>query len=375
MIDFIKKYKAFVIGLVIVPFFYWLDYLGLIIIPEDMNTDDVFIFAIWWLLLSLVIHNFSFFVQKRKTMLRLFGLFVLFVIALLYDSNKSIPDNPITIVFLLIFYLGLGFTLFPGFFKKYQYYILGAYTLIAIHFSYFRLSAPTFEYYVEHHKTFALILFLVPIPVLIVLFIYDQWKWLKTLEADKSQAELELLKTQVNPHFFFNTLNNLYSLTIKHSDEAPKVILKLSEMMRYSIYEGKKEYVPLKDEIIYLENYLDLHLIRYRKKVDVQFNHSIDESDRVSPLLFIILLENALKHGVESLSDNAYINMDLSTENGQLKFSLENNFDLLEKSAQGGIGLNNLKQRLKLIYPNKHTLSILEKEDVFRVELTIELND
>ncbi|MDW3208424.1 MAG: histidine kinase [Reichenbachiella sp.] len=375
MIEFLKKYKAFGIGLIIVPFFYILDYLGVIILPSEMNTDDIFIFAIWWLLLSLVIHNFSFFIQKKKTMLRLFGLLILFVLVLLYDSNKSIPDNPITICFLLIFYLGLAFTLFPGFFKKYQYYILGAYTLISIHFTYLRLSAPNFEYYVEHDKTFALLLFLVPIPVLIILFFYEQWKWLKTLEADKSQAELELLKTQVNPHFFFNTLNNLYSLTVKHSDEAPKVILKLSEMMRYSIYEGKKDWVPLKDEVIYLQNYLDLHQIRYRKKVDISFNHHIDENDQVAPLLFIILLENALKHGVESLSDNAYIRIDLSSANGHLKFSLQNNFDPAEVSEASGIGLNNLKQRLKLIYPNKHTLSILAKDDVFRVELTVEHND
>lgn len=373
--EFVKKYKAFVVGLVIIPFFYFLDYLGLIIIPKELNTDDVFIFVIWWFLLSLVIHNFSFFVQKRKTMLRLLGLLVLFVIALLYDSNRSIPDNPLTIFLLLLFYLGLVYTLLPSFFKKYQYYILGAYALIVIHFTYVRLSAPTFEYYVENHKTFALFLFLAPIPVVLILWIYEQWKWMKSLESDKSKAELELLKTQVNPHFFFNTLNNLYSLTVKHSDEAPKVILKLSEMMRYSIYEGKKDEVPLKEEVIYLQNYLDLHQIRYRKKVDITFNHNIDENNQVAPLLFIILLENALKHGVESLSDNAYIRMDLSSANGQLKFSLENNFDPAEVSETSGIGLNNLKQRLKLIYPKKHTLSIVEKRNVFAVNLKIDLND
>lgn len=375
MIEYIKKYKAFGIGLLVIPVFLILDHFRFIRIPKVLSEDVIFIFTFWWFILSMIIHHFSFFVQRKKTVLRLLGLFIFFVLILSYDSSKGFPDNPLTISALLIFYLGVAFTLFPVFFRKYQYYILGAYTLISINFTYFRLTAPNFEYYVSHHKTFALFLFVAPVPIIISLWIYEQWKWMKSLESDKSKAELELLKTQVNPHFFFNTLNNLYSLTVKHSDEAPKVILKLSEMMRYSIYEGKKDFVPLKDELTYLQNYLDLHLIRYHKKVDVSFTHHIDEDDLVAPLLFIILLENALKHGVESQSNDAYIHMKLSSESGQVKFSIENNFDGSDKNEPRGIGLSNLKQRLKLIYPNKHQLEVVNERNIFRVNLDIDLND
>lgn len=272
---------------------------------------------------------------------------------------------------MLAFWLAVVQTLQPVFFKKYQYYILGAYTLIITYFTYARLSAPSFEYYKENNKEIALALFLLPIPLILLAWVYEKWKWLKSLQSDKTKAELELLKTQVNPHFFFNTLNNLYSLTVKHSDEAPGVILKLSEMMRYSIYEGKKNLVPLKDEVIYLQNYLDLHEIRYHKTVDIKFVSEIGEDDRIAPLLFIILLENALKHGVESLSDSAYIKMHLSNKDGMVEFKLENNFDPVDVSKEEGIGLDNLKRRLSLIYPKKHILNIQKSDNVFRVKLTI----
>ena len=108
----------------------------------------------------------------------------------------------------------------------------------------------------------------------------------------KSKTELSLLRTQINPHFFFNTLNNLYALTVKNSKQAPDVILKLSDMMRYTIYEGEKETVKLVDEIEYLNNYIELHKIRYKKNVKITFEHQIDTSLSIAPLLFIIFTLN-----------------------------------------------------------------------------------
>lgn len=240
-----------------------------------------------------------------------------------------------------------------------------------LYFLYVRLSASSFEDYESNNKETVFTLFLLPIPFLILLWIYDQWKWLKTLQADKSKAELELLKTQINPHFFFNTLNNLYSLTVKHSDKAPEVILKLSEMMRYTIYEGKKEFVPLREEVTYLENYIELHKIRYHKKVKIEFGQSIGQEDQVAPLLFIILLENAFKHGVESLADSAYVKMDLSSSNRNIHFNIENNYEPLEINEGEGIGLENLKRRLELIYPKTHELNIRKTASTFAVDLKI----
>ena len=126
-----------------------------------------------------------------------------------------------------------------------------------------------------------------------------------TLKKEKTATELMLIKSQVSPHFFFNMLNNLYGLIGKDPKKGQELILKLSDMMRYSIYEGEKDLVTLQEEVDYLKNYIELHKMRYHKKIDVSFNCQIEDDYRVMPLLFIILLENAFKHGVERLRDEA----------------------------------------------------------------------
>ena len=188
---------------------------------------------------------------------------------------------------------------------------------------------------------------------------------------EQSQAELMHLRSQLNPHFFFNTLNNLYALTRKNSKQAPEIIMKLSEMMRYTIYEGEKSKVSIKDEIIYLENYIELHKIRYRKNVLIEFNHSVDENDMISPLLFINLLENAFKHGVDTLMDNAFIKMDLTDDAHFIYFYIENNFDKKEGNQPKGIGITNLKRRLQLLYPKAHTFVLTQQKDIYKATLKI----
>jgi len=191
------------------------------------------------------------------------------------------------------------------------------------------------------------------------------------LKNEKAKTELMLLKSQVNPHFFFNMLNNLYGLVGKDAKKGQELILKLSDMMRYSIYEGEKETVTLKEEVDYLENYIELHKMRYHKKIDINFNCQIEEDYKVMPLLFIILLENAFKHGVERLTDNAYVNVDMVIFNNEIQFTVENNFDCSEDVENSGIGLKNLKRRLELVYPNKHKLSFSIVENVYKVQLTL----
>lgn len=193
------------------------------------------------------------------------------------------------------------------------------------------------------------------------------------LKNEQTQAELLHLRSQLNPHFFFNTLNNLYGLTIKNSKQAPEVILKLSEMMRYTIYQGEKSSVSIKDEITYLKNYIELHKIRYKKSVLIAFNHTIDETLTLAPLLFINLLENAFKHGVDSLEEDAFIKMNLTNDPKVISFSIENNFEKTEKNQKGGIGLANLKRRLFLLYPQKHTLEFMSQNNIYKVILKISL--
>lgn len=191
------------------------------------------------------------------------------------------------------------------------------------------------------------------------------------LKNEKAKTELMLLKSQVSPHFFFNMLNNLYGLVGKDAKKGQELILKLSDMMRYSIYEGEKELVALKEEVDYLKNYIELHKMRYHKKIDVSFNCQIEDDYRVMPLLFIILLENAFKHGVERLTNSAYVNVSMVIFNDEIQFSVENNFDGSEFIKGSGIGLKNLKRRLELVYPNKHKLSFSTVENVYKVQLSL----
>ena len=372
MIQFLKQYKAFVFGFsIIVPIFYLLDYLSLIILPED-KTFEIFIFAfIWGLVISLPIHNYKYLKKNKKTALSVFVLFVLFFIALAIDTYMQLPDNPITFILLIGFWIGSAYLLAPTFFKKYWKVIAFFYVPIFLYFMYLRLFTGGLATYLEIKKEFPFKFFFIPIPILFMLWLIEQWKWLQNLKAEKSNAELSLLRAQINPHFFFNTLNNLYALTIKNSKQAPEVILKLSDMMRYTIYEGEKEKVALSDEIEYLKNYIELHKIRYKKTVEISFNYIIDTRLTITPLLYIILLENAFKHGIDSLSENAFVKIDLFEDDSFIYFKIENNFDEIEKSESGGIGLINLKRRLALLYKNNHELKVETTKNIYKTTLKI----
>jgi two-component system, LytTR family, sensor histidine kinase AlgZ len=198
---------------------------------------------------------------------------------------------------------------------------------------------------------------------------FRQIIYITNLKNEKLNAELMLLKSQVNPHFFFNTLNNLYGLVAKDSGKAQELILKLSDMMRYSIYEGEKETVTIQQEIDFLRNYIELHKMRYHKQISVDFNCTIVQNAQVVPLLFIILLENAFKHGVENLRENAYLKMNLTVDNKQIHFTIENNYEKTENES--GIGLKNLKRRLELSYPNQHELHFSVTENIYQSQLII----
>ncbi|MCG2461057.1 histidine kinase [Flavobacteriaceae bacterium F89] len=373
MIQFLNKYKAFLYGLIIIPIFYLLDYFGFIILK---NTPlEVILFAVfWWLVIALSIHNFSYLKSKRKTIFKVVVLIILFTTALVIDSTMNLPDNPITFILLMGFWIGFAYLLVPAFITKYWKLIVLIYGPLFLYFLYLRLLSGNLETYLNIKEEYPFFVFFLPIPVLILIWIFEQWKWVQNLKAEKSKAELSLLRTQINPHFFFNTLNNLYALAVKNSKEAPGVILKLSDMMRYTIYEGEKETVKLSDEIEYLNNYIELHKIRYKKSVEIIFKYDIDTDLVVAPLLFIILLENAFKHGVETLTENAYIHMEIYQENNLIQFKIENNFDPKEIAKSNGIGLQNLKRRLSLLYNQEHELIVEKTDDTYKAILKISIH-
>lgn len=208
--------------------------------------------------------------------------------------------------------------------------------------------------------------------------IYEFIKHIKLifkLKNEKTKTELLHLKTQVNPHFFFNMLNNLYSLIDIDPEKAKKLILKLSDMMRYSIYEGQKEQVTIKEEIDFITNFIALHKMRYHKNNDIVFTTEISDANlKVMPLLFIILVENAFKHGVEVLRSDAFVHITLHADSSKIHFEVENNFDVEHKNELG-IGLQNLKRRLALVYPKQYHFSTTKDDAIFKAALTLYTND
>ena len=369
MMQFLKKYKAFLFGfIVIVPIFYLLDHIGFIILPEERSYEIVIYAIIWGSIIALPFHYYK---KNKKTVLRVLSLFALLIVTIIFDAYMNMPDNPVTLSLLMAFWFGFAYLLTPTFIKKYWKLIALFYGPIFLYFFYLRLFSGDVESYLKIKEDFLFYLFFIPLPILFFVWVFEQWKWLQNLKAEKSKTELSLLRTQINPHFFFNTLNNLYALTIKNSKQAPEVILKLSDMMRYTIYEGEKETVKLGDEIEYLQNYIELHKIRYNKTVEITFNHNIDNNLMVSPLLFIILLENAFKHGVETLTESAFIHMNLYENANFIHFDIENNFDPKELKESNGIGLQNLKRRLSLLYKDSHELNFYSTKNTYKTTLKI----
>lgn len=206
----------------------------------------------------------------------------------------------------------------------------------------------------------------------VMAWIVQQITSILKLKSEKKRTEIAHLQSQVSPHFFFNMLNNLYGLVEEDSKKAQELILKLSDLMRYSIYEGQKSSITIKEEVDYLENYIALHKLRYHQELDIQLTTTLTNSEaKLIPLLFILLLENAFKHGVEHLREEAYIHMDIKNDAHEIYCSIKNNFDPAYLSETSGIGLKNLKRRLELAYPKKHKLHIQASNEIHQVHLTL----
>lgn len=211
------------------------------------------------------------------------------------------------------------------------------------------------------------------VPIILINQWFQQSAEISNLEKEKSETELNFLKQQINPHFFFNTLNNLYALSITKDEQTPEVILQLSELMRYVIYKGKEESVKIKEEVKYIEDYIQLQQIRLHKKLDYKFEKdSLNQELQIPPLLFIVLIENAFKHGIEPSENECFLHLKLTNEDNDLVFICKNSFE--EKPiGEKGIGLDNLKRRLALRFPNQHHLEIKEMENTFETILKINL--
>ncbi|QTE23561.1 sensor histidine kinase [Polaribacter cellanae] len=215
---------------------------------------------------------------------------------------------------------------------------------------------------------------LYPTLLLLIFKLLVEKQHLLHLNEQKKIAELAALKNQLNPHFLFNTLNNLYALTLKKSDAAPKVIQKLSEILDYILYRCNDDYVSLDKEIELIENYLSLEKIRYADRVKISFEKNITGKEKIAPLLLLTFVENAFKHGVVNEIDKAKINIKILKNKEQLIFTVENSKPLTvnSKTNKESIGLQNIKKQLELLYPRAYNLIIENKTNWFSANLKLD---
>jgi LytS/YehU family sensor histidine kinase len=203
----------------------------------------------------------------------------------------------------------------------------------------------------------------------------EQQRLAEKLTKEKVAAELELLKSQVQPHFIFNTLNNIYMLSLKKSSQTSDMIYRLSALLSYMLYDSKKAWIPIEKEIDYIKNYINLEKIRYGKRLDVQLNVFSDvEQFSVPPLLMLPLVENAFKHGVSNEVANCWIHIDIMQKHNSLIFKIENS--IVEKTATNGfgngLGLRNLEQRLEILFPDRFDLRTMKEVSSFLVTLKLD---
>jgi LytS/YehU family sensor histidine kinase len=201
-------------------------------------------------------------------------------------------------------------------------------------------------------------------------------KSMAELAKEKSEAELNFLKSQINPHFLFNSLNSVYFLIDKNNAEARNALHKFSAMLRYQLYEMSESPIPIEKELAFLKDYIDLQKLRKNEHytVAVEGAENIRDFD-IEPLLLIPFVENAFKHISNYQGRPNYIKLNMDRRNGHFRFVVENSKDAAEHTTekQGGIGLQNVKKRLALLYPGRHDLRISDSEDIFKAELSIKI--
>jgi len=248
-----------------------------------------------------------------------------------------------------------------------------------------RYLADGYSHRVEYFYSSFFIVQMVAITLLIVLFVgmlrfAVEWFELESkrreVENEKLMAELNFLKAQINPHFLFNTLNNLYYLAYTKSDNTTEVIAKLSQMMRYMIYDSNHNQVLLSKEIEYMQNYISLERLRLNDQIPIKFE-VIGNADnlRIAPLVLITFLENAFKHGVSGNDAKAWVNVKIQLDGKQCIYTVENSKpEAANQHEKSGIGLQNVKRRLDLSYPQQYKLITEDKKDVYFVQVTLTLS-
>ena len=301
-------------------------------------------------------------------------------IDLIYTAIFHVP-------ILLIVYLNLRF-LFPLFLEKGKYFFYGISVLVLIALGagfYIILFDSWIDYIFSGYYFIAYYGFLdISLYFVIYLFVTSLlrlargWFHLQEIEKEKTVAELKALKSQINPHFLFNSLNSIYSLARKNSSQVPEKVIQLSDLMRHIIYDSDVEYILLPKEIEMIRNYIELQNLRTpeNEKIELEVIGEV-EGKKVAPLIFLPFLENSFKHGLKSGAENPFVKIKIEVFENNLVFEIENSkgkASEINDSKYKGIGIENVKKRLGLIYPNQHSLNISDTENTFKVILQIKLN-
>ncbi|MFK8104928.1 MAG: sensor histidine kinase [Saprospiraceae bacterium] len=347
-----------------------------------MKKNNIFQYKNYW--------HFLFWLISFYVLLRFFA----------YDQEYSTTDILYTLLFhlslVITVYLNLEF-LIPRHLRKGQYVVYAILMIPLLGFGSF-LNILTFDYFadwilpgyyfISYYEFKHIIQFMI-VYVLLTSLLKLSKGWFQLRQAEnqldkikkeKLQTELLALRTQINPHFLFNSLNSIYALSLEQTKKAPEIILKLSESLRYMLYEATDDFVPLEKELQYLENFIELQKLRVEDHPDFKIQFALEgkiTDQKIAPLILIPFVENGFKYGIKGNPDQAYILIRLKIEEGQIDFRVENNkgqLDEIENNPYSGIGLKNTKRQLDLLYPEKYVLEIEDLEDRFIVHLKIALS-
>jgi len=333
----------------------------------------------------------SFFNSTSKEVI--FQVLLHIVLFLFFSFDRNQPQiQEFKIVAFINYALGalvINYVLLPHFFyrKKYLQFFLYVAIMVAVIIAVEELVLEQIYYPDTRGKHFPGVIYslLDVMPVITILagfkFAWDASK--KQLEVEQlrssvQESELQFLKSQINPHFLFNNLNNLYSYAIEQSPKTPNIILELSSVLRYMLYDCKEKYVPLTKEIEHLKNFTKLNELQIEERGKVTFNtENIKTGYQIAPLILTVFIENAFKHSTASQSKDIFIDIDVKvSDKGVLDFECRNSFQPATNtdSLSKGIGLENVKKRLQLLYPNANELHIQDIQNVYYVHLKMQLN-
>ncbi len=325
-----------------------------------------------------------------KEILFQFALHLVVFIFYSFDRKQPVIETQEVVYFITYTFAAfiINYFLLPRFLYQKKHLLFSAFVLLVI-VAVILVEELVLEpiYFPKRANSFPGLLFTLAqiLPVITILtgfkFAWDalgKQREVDQLRTAVKESELQFLKSQINPHFLFNNLNNLYSYAIESSPKTPEIILELSGVLRYMLYECKEKYVPLEKEVAQLENFINLNEMQIEERGFVKFSaQNISSGYKIAPLILIVFIENAFKHSTASQTDKITIDVEVElSDSGTLEFVCKNSFQPQSNTdnLSQGIGLENVKKRLELLYPNAHQLNIKKSGNQYEVRLYIELN-